>query len=1166
MPAEPGRREPYANIPISILKKLNLKADIQAKKFVTIAEDTTEPPLEKDSHHLSAEDIIHKGSSVSEPDSQISASEWPPSPQATQLPPDSSIESPCTRATTNIQSLRSSSTSAVAHPRLSSPVGSPEPFTISGEPKETSPPNKLPNGLSSPIVEVIPIDERQDLPHPPLASLESSPAKSNDSLLEERLDEIHQDELVGQAPVHTDQGFQSQMVREAEPGLQLHASERNYPRQTQYKRPKKSSSVYSLPSSQTSDLEVTVPFPLDTEPVIQKFPSTASQPTEPFTQVKRTPYVNGQRHEFPPPMSKGLNSSPKIKFSHPSHEHIPNEEIDHVTQSAPSVMEQSDADVVRVTESEESSSGNNYLARLPIEPNDNEIDHMEQVQLPKRDQDPLELGNPQQRTVEPIETTPPKGSKNSRSPQANTEIHGQTYNVQDVKRKFYDFEPLSPNVAKRRKKSKLPVVLDYFENLKDPPDPLEGAKRYRQEFLASRRNGQVGVTDESFTSLQVPTRGTADIETDDPGHQGDPMKALKSSITDIDKHLREGQRGTSPGIEDGRLKERDVEASKASAPDLNPPGPQKELIIPDSNSSPEQALSLGAEPIEARPEAQDPDAMDIDADTLVDANTRELGRRSRTSSQDPSSSPMHPESQINASLSKPKDWNGLVPAASDSGNDQSTEVMDSSDEPRKQVFGDITHSPDQTGHPAVNNLNLPPRLARPTPPSKKVSRPIGPHLLEGVVPPIANMRNTSVQSGIPAAQTSPRTTSGDAGIFETFKVTYPAYLGDRKHFIAICKKIRSLLNRNRMEHPSLWDDFIVRHRTEYPDYLRRCAEEAEDPLSYEEFYREEIEQPQHQQRVVTRQTLNKALSLADLNNNILISNLEQNGFIPEHVPSTPSLHTASSVTYTPNSSGARVMINSTEDEDSATSSLRPKSISRSLSTDRVDHPHAKRNPRPLPWMKHGADSNPITSRNTTSRRSSPSSSEKLQQNTQHHVNRASVNRIQQNWGVTVENVLGSNRLDEMTPRFVELLAEISEMTVDILEGRKLISKQIMKTARSNRHEITLTIEDLETVRDRLLKKRALVPGHQPPPQRKEDDPNPTSQAPLSRSTEDETSGWWQDNSTPFKSYMMHYNNIRPGKGNSFFKPKSAAAEAESSSKVRKEARLLRKIDPLSWNL
>lgn len=114
---------------------------------------------------------------------------------------------------------------------------------------------------------------------------------------------------------------------------------------------------------------------------------------------------------------------------------------------------------------------------------------------------------------------------------------------------------------------------------------------------------------------------------------------------------------------------------------------------------------------------------------------------------------------------------------------------------------------------------------------------------------------------LPPEITQQEPLSVSQGIFDKFKAIYPAYPGDMKHFAAICRKISQLVQSNRMEHQSLWDDFIVRHKIDYPQYLRRCAEEAEDAVSYEIFYQTQIEGPQYQKRIINRRNLDEALAL-----------------------------------------------------------------------------------------------------------------------------------------------------------------------------------------------------------------------------------------------------------------------------------------------------------------
>ena len=91
--------------------------------------------------------------------------------------------------------------------------------------------------------------------------------------------------------------------------------------------------------------------------------------------------------------------------------------------------------------------------------------------------------------------------------------------------------------------------------------------------------------------------------------------------------------------------------------------------------------------------------------------------------------------------------------------------------------------------------------------------------------------------------------------FDLFKQAYPAYTGSETHFLAMCGKLKSLEIQHRVEHRSLWDDFIVRHQTEYRQYLLQCTEQAEDPIPYERFYREKIDMPLYTKAIITPSNL-----------------------------------------------------------------------------------------------------------------------------------------------------------------------------------------------------------------------------------------------------------------------------------------------------------------------
>ena len=122
------------------------------------------------------------------------------------------------------------------------------------------------------------------------------------------------------------------------------------------------------------------------------------------------------------------------------------------------------------------------------------------------------------------------------------------------------------------------------------------------------------------------------------------------------------------------------------------------------------------------------------------------------------------------------------------------------------------------------------------------------------------------QSGLPSCplpeiQKTVPAPSTQINIFDYFRNTYPQYRGDMQHFIAMGRKIDFLVANDRVEHQSLWDDFIIRHCTKYRQYLVDCAEKANDPMAYEPFYRNKVDVPKYTARIITPRTLKDVLEL-----------------------------------------------------------------------------------------------------------------------------------------------------------------------------------------------------------------------------------------------------------------------------------------------------------------
>ena len=96
-------------------------------------------------------------------------------------------------------------------------------------------------------------------------------------------------------------------------------------------------------------------------------------------------------------------------------------------------------------------------------------------------------------------------------------------------------------------------------------------------------------------------------------------------------------------------------------------------------------------------------------------------------------------------------------------------------------------------------------------------------------------------------------------VFDQFKATYPDYTATSQQFVAICRKLERLVRDGHMVHQYLWDDFIIRHKTEYPTYLSTCADKAEDPLPYEQFYYKNVVKPLFTNGVVNPENIDQVL-------------------------------------------------------------------------------------------------------------------------------------------------------------------------------------------------------------------------------------------------------------------------------------------------------------------
>ncbi|KAF3034641.1 hypothetical protein E8E11_003283 [Didymella keratinophila] len=97
-------------------------------------------------------------------------------------------------------------------------------------------------------------------------------------------------------------------------------------------------------------------------------------------------------------------------------------------------------------------------------------------------------------------------------------------------------------------------------------------------------------------------------------------------------------------------------------------------------------------------------------------------------------------------------------------------------------------------------------------------------------------------------------------VFEKFQAAYPEYKANSKHFVNQCKLIDELDREDRMVPKWMWDDFIIRNRTDYARYAMECVELGEEPMKYIRFYKDTIRDAIFKKGVIeSRAALEKAL-------------------------------------------------------------------------------------------------------------------------------------------------------------------------------------------------------------------------------------------------------------------------------------------------------------------
>lgn len=316
--------------------------------------------------------------------------------------------------------------------------------------------------------------------------------------------------------------------------------------------------------------------------------------------------------------------------------------------------------------------------------------------------------------------------------------------------------------------------------------------------------------------------------------------------------------------------------------------------------------------------------------------------------------------------------------------------------------------------------------------------------------------------------------SASINIFDRFKLAYPDFVGNMKGFVAICGKIRDLTKAGRGEHQSLWDDFIIRHNTDYPRYLSRCTNEAEDPVPYDQFYRDQVEAPCSVKQIVTRKTLDDALLLGPQ-----VSSSLSTGQQPEY---------ASDTTHVPAALEMEKSTKSSNDSQNVPRRMLPRA-SIDVTAESIESSQqgilprsGKKSSRSLPWIASELPS-AISPRNHDTP-TTPGMLPRTNRFVSHSRRNRSSQMMAASSGKPSDASPCGRSSHDLSTTAVDLAAAVPPSTTDFTNAKTTVDEASKDT----------NLED-----DKLH-------------------------------AQDE---WWKDENSPFAGFARTYKAIQPGKGNSY---------------------------------
>ena len=289
----------------------------------------------------------------------------------------------------------------------------------------------------------------------------------------------------------------------------------------------------------------------------------------------------------------------------------------------------------------------------------------------------------------------------------------------------------------------------------------------------------------------------------------------------------------------------------------------------------------------------------------------------------------------------------------------------------------------------------------------------------------------------------------------------------------------------------MWDDFIVKHKMQYVQYIQQCAEDFQNPMPYERYYTTMVEAPTFIKGVVTARNLQEGINPSvptDESSEELIR-LESPEIEVSPSFEWPSSHKLLSSHSTPKRKSESFIptIDLTLDDEPL------EMPQRKQPKNNANRPvSSKKERRSLPWV-HEASEPPSNNR---------------------HAEGGQPQRKR-------DSLPSRSSLASHTPRAGPSKARVSAIAAESpsqLQGSTLLRQEVL---RGRGHDRTRNIQQ----------------SH--------------SEAALFRDVDrplDIELDWWQDRSTPFKQFVHNYTTIQPAKGNSY----SSEADKERGKAIQSQ--------------